>query len=109
MFSISSSSCCCVRFSVPCPRTSVSAIAPCSIWPSYLERKVLEEVCGSVGLVRLSAAAGVDPDTDGRRLGPRGVLGRDLRGGVNCSRGSCAELGRTVKPLDRVVDSVLEP
>jgi hypothetical protein len=50
----------------------------------YLEGKVLEEVCSSVRLVRLGAAAGIDPNTDGRRLGPRGVLGSDLRKGVNC-------------------------
>ena len=108
MFSISSSSCCCVRFWVPCRRPSVGAISAVQA-ASYLERKVLEEVCGSVGPVCLGTAAGIDPDTDGRRLGPRGVLGRDLRGGVNGGRGSCAELVRTVKPLDRVVDSVLEP
>jgi hypothetical protein len=51
----------------------------------YLEGKVLQEVCGSVRLVCLGAAAGIDPNTDGRRLGPRRVLGSDLRKQVNCS------------------------
>lgn len=110
MFSISSSSCCCVRFWVPCPRTSAfyRPVLPFTR-PSYLECKVLEEVRGSVGLVRLSAAAGVNPHTDGRRLGPWRVLGRDLRGRVNGSPNGYAELVRTVKPLERVVDSVFEP
>lgn len=80
-----------------------------SLVAAYLESKVLEEVCRSVGLVGLSAAAGVDPHTDGRCLGPWRVLGRDLRGGVNGSSGSCRGGVRTVKPLERVVDSVLEP
>ena len=45
----------------------------------YLERKMLEEVSGTVGLVSLGPAAGVDPDTDSGSLSPRGVLGRDLK------------------------------
>lgn len=50
----------------------------CGGW--YLEGKVLEEVCGAIGLVRLSAASGVYPDTNGRGLGVWGVLGGDLSG-----------------------------
>jgi hypothetical protein len=76
---------------------------------SYLEGEMLEEVCGSVCPVRLGAAASIDPHADGRRLGPRRVLGSDLRHGVNCSRNSSARVRPTVKPLERVVDSVLEP
>lgn len=75
----------------------------------YLEGKVLEEVGGSVGLVGLSARAGIDPHTDGRCLGPWGVLGSDLRGRVNCSPGVSDRSAHTVKPLLRVVLSVLEP
>lgn len=109
MFSISSSSCCCVRFWVPCPRHQFLPTCASPNLASYLESKVLKKVCGSVGLVCLSTAAGIDPHTDGRRLCPWRVLGRDLRGRVNCSPGSCSELLHTVKPLERVVDSVLEP
>jgi len=87
----------------PSPHPSPLSLSP------YLERKVLQEVCGSVRLVRLCAAAGVDPNTDGRRLGPRGVLGSDLHTGVNCIAQSSRGVRRTVKPLLRVVDSVLEP
>lgn len=39
---------------------------------------MLEEVCGAVGLIRLSARAGIDPDADGARLRKGGVLGGDL-------------------------------
>ena len=53
----------------------------------YLESKVLEEVCSSVGLIRLRAAASIDPHADGRCLGPRGVLGSNL-----CALGSIAGL-----------------
>lgn len=45
-----------------------------------LERQMLKEVGGAVGLVRLCARAGVDPDAYGRRLGVGGVLGGDLSG-----------------------------
>lgn len=43
----------------------------------YLEGKVLEEVSSAVGLVGLGAAAGIDPDTDGRGLGVGRVLSGD--------------------------------
>jgi hypothetical protein len=75
----------------------------------YLESKVLQEVCGSVRLVCLCAASGIDPHTDGRGLGPWGVLGSDLRRGVNCSPDSSERAGHTVKPFPRVVDSVFAP
>lgn len=45
---------------------------------SYLEGKVLQEVRGAIGLIRLGAAAGVDPHADGRGLSPGRVLGGDL-------------------------------
>lgn len=45
---------------------------------SYLEGKVLQEVRGAIGLVRLRAAAGVDPHADGRGLSPGRVLCGDL-------------------------------
>jgi hypothetical protein len=48
---------------------------------SYLEGKVLEEVCGAIGLIRLGARSGVDPDTDSGRLSP----GRVLRGNLDVS------------------------
>ena len=43
----------------------------------YLEGKVLEEVSSAVGSVGLGAAAGIDPDTNGRGLGVGRVLGGD--------------------------------
>jgi hypothetical protein len=43
-----------------------------------LEGQVLEEVCGTIGLVGLGARTSVDPDTDGAGLGVRRVLSRDL-------------------------------
>lgn len=51
------------------------AVLLCS-WTSlaYLERQMLQEMCGTIRLVRLCSAAGVDPDTDSRRLSPRRVL-----------------------------------
>lgn len=45
---------------------------------SYLESKVLEEVCSAVGLVGLGARAGIYPDSDSRCLGVGGVLGGNL-------------------------------
>lgn len=45
---------------------------------SYLEGQVLEEVSGAAGLVRLGSRTGIDPNTDGRGLGPGGVLGGNL-------------------------------
>jgi hypothetical protein len=75
----------------------------------YLEGKVLEEVRSSVRPVRLCAATSIDPYTDGRGLGPRGVLGSDLRHRVNCCPDSSASVQHTVKPFLRVVDSVFAP
>jgi hypothetical protein len=43
-----------------------------------LEGQVLEEVCGTVGLVGLGARAGIDPDTNSAGLGVGRVLGCDL-------------------------------
>jgi hypothetical protein len=108
MFSISSSSCCCVRFWVPCLCISPHC-QPLPLPCAYLEGKVLEEVRGAVGLVRLCAAARIDPHADGRRLGPWGVLGCDLRHRVNCSPYSSSCIQRTVKPFFSVVDSVFAP
>ena len=76
---------------------------------SYLEGKVLEEVGSAVGLVRLRAAARIDPHTDGRCLGPRRVLGSDLRYRVNWRPQSSGSIQHTVKPFFSVVDSVLDP
>lgn len=59
--------------------TPFTAIVPCP----YLEGKMLQEVCSAVGLVGLGAGARVYPDADGRGLSPRGVLGSNLRTGVN--------------------------
>jgi hypothetical protein len=42
-----------------------------------LEGKVLKEVCGSVGLVSLCSAAGVDPDANSGCLSPWGVFSRN--------------------------------
>jgi hypothetical protein len=76
---------------------------------SYLEGKVLEEVRGSVRPVCLCAATSIDPYTDGRSLGPRRVLGSDLRHRVNWCPDSSASVQPTVKPFLRVVDSVFAP
>lgn len=76
---------------------------------SYLESKVLQEVCGSVGPVRLRPASSIDPDTDGGSLGPRRMLGSDLRRRVNYYSRSSQRVLHTVKPFFSVVDSVLEP
>lgn len=77
MFSISSSSCCCVRLLVPYKHVSIPSEAPVHR-SSYLERKVLEEVRRAVGLVRLGPGAGVDPHADGRSL----RIGRVLSGNL---------------------------
>jgi hypothetical protein len=44
----------------------------------HLEGKMLEEVCGAIGLIRLCTTSGIYPNTDGRRLGPGRVLSGDL-------------------------------
>lgn len=44
----------------------------------YLESKVLEEMCGAIGLVCFCSASSINPDTDRRRLRPRRVFGSDL-------------------------------
>lgn len=44
----------------------------------YLESQMLQEVCSAISLVGFGAAAGIDPDTDSRCLGPWRVLGSDL-------------------------------
>jgi len=43
-----------------------------------LEGEMLEEVCGTIGLVGLGAAASVNPDTYRRRLRERRVFGGNL-------------------------------
>jgi hypothetical protein len=77
MFSISSSNCCCVRFSVPY-YVIVSIGNQGRKDVADLKSKMLEEVGGTIGLVRFCAAAGIYPNTNGRCLGPRGVLSGDL-------------------------------
>jgi hypothetical protein len=69
----------CISLPIPSPLHATA------IGCAYLEGKVLEEVGSAVGPVRLGAASSIDPNTDSRRLGPRGVLGSDLRRRVNCS------------------------
>ena len=81
MFSISSSNCCWVRFSVP--YEPVSWLQRASAWghgrmSSHLEGKMLEEVCGAVGLGGFCPGTGIDPDADGRGLRVGRVLGRNL-------------------------------
>lgn len=44
----------------------------------YLESKVLQEVRGSVGLVSLCPATGIDPHANSGSLSPWGVLSSDL-------------------------------
>lgn len=44
----------------------------------YLEGKVLEEMCGAIGLVCFCSASSINPDADRRRLRPRRVFGSDL-------------------------------
>lgn len=45
---------------------------------SYLERQVLEEVRGTVGLVGLGSGAGINPHANSRSLGPWRVLSSNL-------------------------------
>lgn len=59
------------------------AIVNCSIFITYLEGQVLEKVSGTVGLVRLSTGAGIDPHTNSRGLGPGGVIGGNLERGIS--------------------------
>jgi hypothetical protein len=75
---------------------------------------MLEEVGGAVGLGGLGAGAGIDPHADGRGLGIRRVLGRDLERAMRVSDGRAranANWGRewqlTVRPFLSVVVSVL--
>jgi hypothetical protein len=65
----------------------------------YFEGQMLEKVCGSIGPVRLCAASGINPNTDSRGLGPRGMLGSDLRSRVNCSPDDLYSGQPTVKPF----------
>lgn len=44
----------------------------------HLEGQVLQEVGGPIRLIGLGPAAGIDENTDGRRLHVRRVLGRNL-------------------------------
>jgi hypothetical protein len=76
----------------------------------YLEGKVLKEVCGSVGLVSLCSAAGVDPDANSGCLSPWGVFSRNLWliSGIAKPLGCNSILFRTVNPLERVVDWVVD-
>jgi hypothetical protein len=46
---------------------------------AYLESKMLQEVCGSIGLVRFRPTSSIDPNTDGRSLSPRRVLSGNLK------------------------------
>lgn len=87
MFSISSSNCCCVRLFVPfTPLVSSYSEVRGRIASRYLEGKMLEEVCGAVGLLCLCSGAGIDPHADGRGLRIRGVLGSDLAVSIDISK-----------------------
>lgn len=79
MFSISSSSCCCVRLWVPWIGRSAGFFRRGG-YGAHLEGEVLEKVRGAICLVSLCAGAGVDPHADGRGLGVGGVLRGDLGG-----------------------------
>ena len=72
----------------------------------YLEGQMFHEMSRAICCVCFGSASSIDPHSHSRGLSPWRVLGRDLdksdtllSGGVN---------GCTVKPLDNVVDSVLE-
>ena len=79
MFSISSSSWLWLRFWVPCHVSQPGSFARLLLSGIiYLECKVLQEVCGAVGLVRLGARAGIYPHTNSRSLGVWRVLGGNL-------------------------------
>ena len=58
-----------------------SVLSQLQIASPYLEGKVLQEMCGAIGLVRLRATSGIDPHTNCRGLRPRRVLGSDLQTG----------------------------
>ena len=45
---------------------------------SYFEGKMLEEVCGAIGLVCLCSTPSINPYTNGRGLRPRRVFGSNL-------------------------------
>lgn len=72
----------------------------------YLESKVLEEVCGSIRLVGLCPAAGIDPHANGRGLCPWGVFGGNLDA-LTPQHNQEARIS-TVNPLERVVDWVVD-
>lgn len=75
MFSISSSSCCCVRFAVPFGHVSISKLfhntptVPSRLGCTYLEGKVLKKVGGAICLCGLGSRTGIDPHANGRGLG----------------------------------------
>jgi len=76
---------------------------------------MLEKVCSAIRPVRFRARACVYPHADGAGLGVRGVFGCDLGGDIAVSRPSTSAshiaVGQwlTVKPLERVVLSVVLP
>lgn len=108
----------------PCSRSQAPIGAGCACWcpgklletcpllrigrKKYLESKVLKEVRGSVGLVSLCPAAGIDPHANSRGLGPWGVLSGDLRPVSDLAKRLSILDFRTVKPLERVVDWVVD-
>lgn len=115
MFSISSSSCCCVRLWVPYAGSqrggSGAEVRGGGGTGAYLEGEMLEKVRGAICLVSLCAGAGVDPHADGRGLGVGRVLRGDLEreGWSIGARGLGRGRGLTVRPFLSVVVCVVMP
>jgi hypothetical protein len=77
--------------------------------PVYLESKMLQEVCGTIGLVRFCPTPSIDPNTYSRRLSPRRMLCCDLEDTFQLIDSKSSAIVPTVSPLDRVVHSVFTP
>ena len=72
---------------------------------------MLEEVRGSIRLVGLCSATGVDPHTHGRSLSPWRVLSGDLKPFISKPAKQLESRrlsSHTVNPLERVVDWVVD-
>lgn len=121
MFSISSSSCCCVRLAVPysmCQQAVSRRPLVRSAWESvYLKGQVLEEVCGAICLCCLGSRTGINPHANGGGLGVGRMLGGDgetileggslgLDGRSNGGRKGAPQWGRGERPPGKALVEV---